>query len=266
MEHMHTLMNQSEPDNVVKMDLSTVKTLQIGYHGETIFLEMIDGDELILKEYIGYTAYEYLAKVNANRFKTTIRYGRREKVDTKAYIEIFLPRNWHGEFLVYTQYGHISCKDTIHLDRFAAESSEGSLTFNEIIAPRIRLASSSNVVTVEKAIGFADIHTTAGKILAGDINGGAKLETSTGKIDASFSGLNNVVECNTLSGVMDLHFTEDCNINVDGITKTGEIISEIEGVEVKAKAGKAKVVTGQHGQKPFQNVKLSTINGSINLC
>ena len=266
MENMHTILNKAEADNIVKMDLSTVKTLQIGYHGESIYLEMIDGDELILKEYIGYSAYEYLAKVTANRFKTTIRYGRREKVDTKAFIEIFLPRNWHGEFLVYTQYGHISCKDCIALDRFAAESSEGSLNFNEILSPRIRLASSSNSVFLEKAIGFTDIHTTSGNILAGDINGGAKLESSTGKIDASFSGLNNVIECNTLSGTMDLHFTEDCNINVDGITKTGEIDSEIDGIEVRAKAGKAKIVTGQHGKKPFQNVKLSTINGSIHLC
>ena len=70
---------QTEPDNILEMDISSVKSLQIGYHAETIFLHKIDGNTLILKEYIGgLSGSEYYAKVSANRMKTTIRYGRRE--------------------------------------------------------------------------------------------------------------------------------------------------------------------------------------------
>ncbi|MBQ6393219.1 MAG: hypothetical protein IJH60_06875 [Eubacterium sp.] len=69
------------PDNIITLDIASVKTLQIGYHAENILLYYSENDEFTLKEYIGYTAYEYLGKVTANRFKTTIRYGRREEVN-----------------------------------------------------------------------------------------------------------------------------------------------------------------------------------------
>ncbi len=251
------------PDNIINLDIKSVKTLQIGYQAETLFLFTTDEEQMTLKEYIGNTAYEYLAKVNANRFKTTIRYGRREEVNTKTYVEIFLPKSWHGELVLYTQYGHISCQDTISVERFAAESSEGNITLSEVIAPRIRLVSSSNSVLINKAQGFADIHTTSGNIAAYNISGGAKLETSTGVIDASFDSLNNVVECGTLSGNIQLSLPSSSGINVDGITKTGDISSSIEGIDVRLKPGNVKNVFGTKGEKPLQNIKLSTINGNI---
>ncbi len=251
------------PDNIINLDISTVKTLQIGYQAETLFIHTTDENEMILKEYIGNSAYEYLAKVNANRFKTTIRYGRREEVNTKSFVEIFLPKNWHGELVLYTQYGHISCQDTIEVERFAAETSEGNITLGEIVSPRIRLVSSSNSVLLNKAKGFADIHTTSGNIAAHNIDGGAKLETSTGVIDASFKSLNNIVECGTLSGNIQLSLPSSSGINVDGITKTGDISSSIDGIDVRLKPGNVKNVFGSRGEKPLQNIKLSTINGNI---
>lgn len=265
MDNMEKNGTNTTPDNVVRLDLSTVNSLQIGYHAETLFVKTSDETDLILEEYIGYTAYEYLAKVNANRFKTTIRYGRRESVNTKSYVVITLPKSWHGELMLYTQYGHISCEETLVLDRLAAETSEGSITLTEVKAPRIRLVSSCNCILLEKAEGFADIHTTSGAIAAYNIKGGAKLETSTGMIDASFESLSNVVECSTLGGDIQLSLPKEGGMNVDGITKTGEVASEIEGISVKVKPGNVKNVYGCIGEKPFQNVRINTINGCISI-
>ncbi len=251
------------PDNIITLDIASVKTLQIGYHAENILLYYSENDEFTLKEYIGYTAYEYLGKVTANRFKTTIRYGRREEVNHDTYVEIFLPKSWHGELLLYTQYGYITCQETMDLERFAAETSEGTITLKEIRAPRIRLASSSNSVTLEKGKGFVDVHTTSGSIDVISVEGGARLETTTGQITANFESLNNVVECNSLSGNMELTFADACNISVDGITKTGQIQSDIENVTIRMKPGNVKNVVGTKGEKPFQNVRLTSINGNI---
>ncbi len=256
-------LSNRKPDNIITLDIASVKNLQIGYHAENILLYFSEDDQFILKEYIGYTAYEYLGKITANRFKTTIRYGRREEVNTDTYVEIFLPRSWHGEFQVYTQYGYITCQETLELERFAAETSEGTITIKEIKAPRIRLASSSNSVTLEKGLGFVDVHTTSGNIDVISVEGGARLETSTGQIKATFESLNNVVECNSLSGNMDLTFAEACNISVDGISKRGEIQSDIENVTIRMKPGNVKNVVGMRGKKPFQNVRLTSINGNI---
>ena len=124
-------------------------------------------------------------------------------------------------------------------------------------------ASSSNSVTLEKGKGFADIHTTSGNIDVISVEGGARLETSTGQIKADFESLNNVVECNSLSGDMELTFSDACNINVEGITKTGEIRSDIENITIRMKPGNVKNVAGIKGEKPFQNVRLTSINGNI---
>ena len=256
-------LSDRTPDNIITLDIASVKTLQIGYHAENIMLYYSDDDEFTLKEDIGLTAYEYLAKITANRFKTTIRYGRREEVNNDTYVEIFLPRTWHGELLLYTQYGYITCQETIEVERFAAETSEGTITLKEIKAPRIRLASSSNSVPLEKGTGFVDVHTTSGDINVISVAGGSRLETSTGKIKANFESLNNVVECNSLSGDMELTFADTCNISVDGITKTGEIQCGIESVNIRMKPGNVKNVVGTKGEKPFQNVRLTSINGNI---
>ena len=97
-----------ETDNILSLDVSSVKTLQIGYQAETLLLHKADDDTLTIKEYInGLSGSEYYAKVTANRFKTTIRYGRRETVNPATCIEIFLPDSFNGELLLSSQYGNI---------------------------------------------------------------------------------------------------------------------------------------------------------------
>ena len=258
-----TGMNNQTPDNVITLDISTVKTLQIGYQAETLFLSHAEDEQLTIKEYIGYTAYEYLGKVNANRFKTTIRYGRREGVNTKSYVEIFLPKSWHGELQLSSQYGNIITEEDWTMERFAAETTEGAVVFRTISAPRIRITTSVGPVQGDHTVGFTDIHTVSGPISIKSIDGGAKLETSSSHIYAAFHSLNNIIECITLNGNIDLTLPSDAGMKVDGISKRGEILTDIDGLEIKTKPGNIKNILGILGEKPFQNVRLSSINGTI---
>lgn len=257
---------QKEPDNIVTFDVSSVKSLQIGYHSETIFLHLSEGDSLVLKEYInGLSGSEYYAKVNANRFKTTIRYGRREEVNQNTYVEVFLPASWSGELQLSSQYGHIITEDNWTLERIAVEANEGAVCFQSITAPRIRITTSTGPIQAAHVEGFIDAHTVSGSIALDKVDGGAKLETSSSPILASFGSLNNIIECITLNGSMELSLPENAGMKVDGISKRGDISAKIEGLEVRTKPGNVKNVIGTLGEKPFQNVRLSTINGNISL-
>ena len=199
---------QTTPDNTLEMDISSVKSLQIGYHAETIFLHKTEGKSLILKEYIGgLSGSEYYAKVSANRIKTTIRYGRREEVNHNTYVEVFLPESWHGELSLSSQYGHITTEDDWIFDRFAAETGEGAVTLKTITSPRIRISTPASPIQIDHSIGFTDLHSVSGNIIAKQIDGGAKLETSSSIIYAAFSSLNNIVECNTLNGNIEVLIT-----------------------------------------------------------
>ena len=255
---------QKEADNIISMDISTVKNLQLGYHGETIFLYKAEDENFVLKEYIGgLSGSEYYAKVTANRIKTTIRYGRREEVNRDTYVEVFLPESWHGELQLSSQYGNIITEENWSFERFAAETMEGSISLKEISAPRIRMSCPVGSIRFDKATGFADLHSDSGSITAGLIDGGAKLETSSGPIYAAFSSLNNIVECNTLNGRIELVLPAGAGIRMDGISKTGTITSEIEGLTVQTKPGNKQCISGIIGEKPFQNVRISTINGDV---
>ena len=243
-----------EPDNILSLDVSSVKTLQIGYQAETLLLHKADDDTLTIKEYInGLSGSEYYAKVTANRFKTTIRYGRRETVNPATGIEIFLPDSFNGELLLSSQYGNIITDADWNVERFAAEPTDGSIPLSTITAPRIRLVSSISLIHITRAEGFTDIHSVSGTIIADCIEGGAKLATSSSPIQATFSSLNNIVECETLNG------------NIHGISKRGSIHSNIEGLSIKEKPGNVQNITGILGEKPFYNVRISTINGNISL-
>lgn len=255
---------QSKPDNILELDISSTKNLQIGYHGETIFLHRSDTPLLVIKEYIGgLSGTEYYAKVNANRFKTTIRYGRREEVNRQAFVEVFLPEDWHGELSLSSQYGHITSDQDWEFDRFAAETNEGAITLKNIKAPRIHIVSPVKGIRLEKAEGFADLHSVSGSIFAHSILGGGKLATSGGSVFAAFSSLNTIVECNTLNGDIELVLPAAQGMKVDGITKTGDIKTELEGLTLKTKPGNVKNITGILGENPFQDVRISTINGTI---
>ena len=256
----------NKPDNVLTLDISSVKTLQIGYQAETLFLHKANDDKLTIKEYInGLSGTEYYAKVTANRFKTTIRYGRREAVNPATCIEIFLPDSYKGELLLSSQYGNIMTDADWDVERFVAETTEGSISLNTIVAPRIRLVSSISLIHIAKAQGFTDIHSVSGMIIADNIEGGAKLATSSSSIQATFTSLNNIVECETLNGDIQLILPENNGMKIDGISKRGKIFSDIEGLSIKEKPGKIQNITGILGQKPFQNIRISTINGNITL-
>ncbi|MCD8019866.1 MAG: DUF4097 domain-containing protein [Clostridiales bacterium] len=257
---------QSEPDHVLELDISSVKTLQIGYHAETIFLYAAEGNTFLLREYIaGLSGSEYYAKVSANRFKTTIRHGRREEVNRDTYVEVFLPTSWHGELSLSSQYGSITTDTDWELERFTTETTEGTITVQGIKAPRIHLSSSVSALHIERAEGFVHMHSVSGPIMAGTIAGGGRLETSGSPIRAAFSSLNTIVECNTTSGDIELTLPPSGGMIIDGASKRGNITSEIAGLDVKTKPGNIKVVTGTLGTKPFQKIRISTINGNIHL-
>ena len=246
------------------MDIGTVKDLQIGYQSETILLKSAEDDQLVIKEYInGLSGTEYYAKVTSNRFKTTVRHGRREEVNKASYVEVFLPKSWHGELQLSSQYGHILSEENWSLDRLAVEAREGSVIFKSIDAPRIRVNTSVCPVQIDQTTGFTDIHTVSGSIYVGSISGGAKLETSNAPIFAAFESLNNVLECNTQNGTMELVLPTGTGMKVDGISKRGSITSQIEGLEIKIKPGNVSWISGILGEKPYQNVRLSSINGDI---
>lgn len=258
--------DQKEPDNIVTLDISSVKNLQIGYQSETIFLKAGDDDQLVIKEYIaGLSGTEYYAKVASNRFKTTIRYGRREEVNTRTFVEVFLPHSWHGELQLSTLYGCISTEEDWELERLEVQANEGSVLLRSIEAPRIRIITATSPVYIEKAVGFTDIHTVSGIIRADSITGGAKLATSDAPIFASFESINNIIETTTINGITNLVLPKSTGIKVDGVSKRGQISCEVEGLTTRVKPGNVTCVSGTLGEKPFYNVKLSSINGDINL-
>lgn len=252
-------------DNIIDIDIMSVKNLQIGYQAETLYLKKSSDDQLHIHEFIGNTAYEYLGKITANRFKTTVRYGRREEVNRDNYVEIYIPDAWNGEISLSTQYGQISTEENWKFERFTAETSEGNIIIRTLEAPRIRLVAPNASIVIEHAIGYADLHSMSGTILAKRIDGGAKLETSSGPIEATFTSANNQIESNTVNADIVLTLPTDQGLNVDGISKRGEIETDREGLELKTKPGNIKVITGRIGEKPFQNVKISTINGNVNI-
>ena len=262
----NSLLSQTEPDNIISMDISSMKNLQIGYQAETIYLKASEDNCLVIREYInGLSGTEYYAKISANRFKTTIRYGRREEVNRKTYAEVFLPKSWHGELNLSSLYGNILTEEDWVLERLDIQANEGAVSLKTIQAPRIRISTATSPVQVEKAVGFLDVHTVSGPIHIDSIAGGAKLATSNAPIVASFESLNNIIECTTLNGITSLVLPKESGIKVDGVSKRGRISSEIEGLEIKIKPGNVSCVTGIIGEEPWQNVRLSSINGDIYL-
>ncbi len=251
------------PDNVVSLDLSMVNTLQIGYQAETLYLKKAEDDKLTIKEYIGLEGSEFFAKVSSNRVKTTIRYGRRDSVNTESCVEIYLPEDFSGELQLSTQYGEIMTEDDWEFARFAAETSEGKISMKTLKCPRIRLATSSAPIHVDHTIGFTDLHSVSGDIKAECVDGGARLNTSDSSIDVCFSSVDNLVECETLNGKINLVLPKENGLIIEGISKTGEIDSSIPELSIKVKPGNVKHITGSIGEKPFNNFRISSINGDI---
>lgn len=171
--------------------------------------------------------------MTANRFKTTIRYGRREAVNPATCIEIFLPDSYNGELLLSSQYGNIMTDADWKVERFACRNNRRFYLseYNYCTSNPTRFFYKPDSYT--KAEGFTDIHSVSGTIIADDIEGGAKLATSSSPIQATFTSLNNIVECETLNGNIQLLLPENTGMKIDGISKRGKIFSDIEGLSTK---------------------------------
>ena len=255
-----------EPDHILTLDIRTVRTIQIGYQAETIYLYKAEDDKLTIKEYInGLSGSEYYAKATTNPFKATVRYGRREEVNTDTCIEVFLPDSYDKELQLSSQYGSIITDADWKLERFAAETTDGTILLKTVDAPRIRLASATGIIQIDHAIGFADIHSVTGPVNLIAADGGGRLNTSSSDIFASYGSLNTILECESLNGGIYLTLPGEGGMIVDGISKTGGINCAIDGLEIREKPGNVKVLSGRLGTKPFQNVRLTNINGVISL-
>lgn len=202
--------------------------------------------------------------MTANRFKTTIRYGRREAVNPATCIEIFLPDSYNGELLLSSQYGNIMTDADWKVERFARNNRRFYLSeYNYCTSNPTRFFYKPD--SYHKSRGFYRYPFCFRAIIADDIKGGAKLATSSSPIQATFTSLNNIVECETLNGNIQLLLPENTGMKIDGISKRGKIFSDIEGLSIKEKPGNVQNITGILGEKPFQNVRISTINGDISL-
>ncbi len=255
-----------EPDNVLTLPIASVKNLQIGYHGESLYLHKTTGDDLVIKEYIGgLEGSEYYGKVTANRFKTTVRYGRREEVNTNTHVDVYIPEDWCGELSVSTLYGIIATEDDWKTERFSAETRDGAIILKTVEAPRIHLVTASGPIQIDHAVGFTDLHSVSGEIIAEKIDGGASLGTSSSRISVAFFSLSNIIEAETLNGSIHLQLPKGCGMKVDGVSKRGDISSNIDELDIHTKPGNIRAVSGMLGTKPFQRVSVSNINGNISL-
>lgn len=238
-------MFQTELANRQTFAASSVKTLDIRYHSDSVTLIESLGDEIVLEEYMTDWDENMLAKVSQDSETLRFEAGQRSIRIGVWYsqIKIYVPRDWKGNLNISTSSGSIRSENDWTFATVDASASSGSVRLENVTTEGAASfkTSSGGVTTGNLAIlGNLNVETTSGSIHVKDakaMNITAKASSGSINFDSmkgaklEAKNTSGSIRIGTADGTMDFGNTSG-SIHVDKAIGGGSFQSSSGGVRV----------------------------------
>jgi lia operon protein LiaG len=138
-------------------------------------------------------------------------------------LEIKVPNNYRGAFVLHTSSGDVEISDQI-LSELSVETSSGTIRLHSVRAATVTVASSSGDQMAEgMTAGYSQMTSSSGEIRVEDLQGGAKVESSSGDITLRYGEFDSDLEVRSSSGDVELYLTEKAEFQVEARASSGDI-------------------------------------------
>jgi lia operon protein LiaG len=141
-------------------------------------------------------------------------------------LEIGVPEQYRSRLVVRTSSGDVEMNDQI-LSTLSVHTSSGDMQLSSIQAATVSLESSSGDQEAESIQAEnSELTSTSGDVRVGDLQGGAKVKSSSGEITLSYLEFNADLGVRSSSGDVKLFLTEAAQFRLEARASSGDISCE----------------------------------------
>ncbi|MBQ8878695.1 MAG: DUF4097 family beta strand repeat protein [Lachnospiraceae bacterium] len=217
-----TLAEQGELRNTIEIPLSEAADISVTYTSDNLKIYPIEGDTVIIKEYLSSRRENALASVDIGNGKATVTGGKRDVlthflwISINERIEIYLPKEGIQDLEIQTSSGNITTEEGFDLQAgtVSVNAKSGNIKWQETKAGQVDIEASSGNLRTDKITGdTVTLTARSGNISAGELSGKAEISAGSGNVTVTeFSGQGNVtaqsgnvkVQADTIIGDMSL--------------------------------------------------------------
>ena len=283
--------DQGELRNTIEISLSEAKDFSIAYTSDNIKVYPIEGNTVIIKEYLSSRRNEdALATVNVGSGKATVIGGKRMQLSSFMWIsideriEIYLPKEGIENLELRTSSGNITAEDEFVLmaknvsvtaksgnikwqDTEALqvdlEASSGNLRVNRITADAILLTAKSGNITAEEMDGQAEVSAGSGNVTLENFSGNGSVSTQSGNVKVEAKEIEGDMSLEVGSGNLRLEIPNELSFEAEINTGSGTIRTDFEHSIICNKSGNH--AAGVVGEMPVGKLSLKAGSGNVSL-
>lgn len=281
---------QGQLRNTIEIPLSQAANISITYTSDNLKVYPIDGDTVIIKEYLSSNRREdALASMYISNGEAVVTGGRRDVffglwISINERIELYLPKEGINNLKLQTSSGNITAEEglAVTADKVSVnaksgnikwhdttakqvdiEATSGNLRVNRISADSAFLTAKSGNISVGELAGKAEVSAGSGNVTVTEFKGKGTVTTKSGNIKVEADEIEGDMFLEAGSGNMKLMLPEGLSFALEINTGSGNIHTDFDNSISYNKDGNH--ASGVVGAEPIGKISLKAGSGNVSL-
>lgn len=280
--------------NTIELPLSEMDELQVTYGSKNLKVYPIEGDTVIIKEYL-VSSRETKADVEKSSNPATgsrivtVTGGQARAItifgmfNQGERIELYIPKEGLTNLSLRAASGNITTESDFALktEELTVKTNSGNIKWNDSEAEKLHIQAGSGNITLGHMAGNLEVRTGSGNIkvngssgnismkagsgniTAEGLSGQGSMETASGNIKADALKITGDMSLKTSSGNIHLTLPEELSFQMDIQTGSGNIHTDFE--EALAYNKKGNQAEGTMGENPSCLIQAEANSGNVHI-
>lgn len=238
-----------------------INCINLDFVSESIKLFLHDKDELRLVEYMSkIPTSDELAKVDSWNGDFNIKSGRRLFFIAKSRVEIYLPRNFHGDMNIKVTSSGVKSGEELRLRNVAIKGISCSTSLETLDADNIDIHVTSGSIKINKMKGRYNLSTESGSVKLNEVTGGGDIRTTSGSITVNYRELQGAVTYNVISGSTRITIPQNTSFRYDVSVISGSIHTCLDASQYSSSRHSVKGLVGAESEN---SVYIKSVSGGV---
>jgi len=244
--------------NTQTVDMNSVKTLNISYSSDNIFLLESDSDNLVLKEFMTRSSPVYFANIEKSQDAIRISNGVRPMF-IRTRIEIYVPKMFTDNLVFNLKSGNLTSNYNMNYASINLSVSSGNMNVTSVSSENISVNASSGNIRINSCQGKINAANKSGNITVDNFSGSGRYSVNSGNINLFINDIIGDLSLSANSGTINLMTNGDISYILDAEVRSGNIRIPDFKAQTNAKA--------QHtiGSNAIYKISARCGSGNINI-
>lgn len=275
--------------NEIEIPLSDIDNLKVSYTSDNLEVYPIEGDTVIIKEYLISDKKDALADVEINDRTAVITGGRAAVITIFGFftgterIELYLPKEGIADLSLRTTSGNITTKDgfSVEAENLELTAGSGNIKWFDSAAEKMNIqAGSGNIgltgfggnvsaqagsgnITAERLSGTMVMETGSGNITVRELSGEGNVTAGSGNVKVEVSQATGDIEAKTGSGNIHMTLPKELSFQIEIQTGSGNINTSFDDILSYNKKGNQ--AGGNIGGNPSCLIRAEANSGNVRI-